>query len=87
MRFRVAIWPFLNSLSKKLAFFRPFLTKFLQNIQQFMNFQNFADIFWQVFVFWAFFHLRIGPVLKLLMAKFGLFYLTGLGNPDVNKII
>jgi len=30
----------------------------------------------------AFFNLKIGPTLKLLMAKVGLFYFSGPGNPD-----
>jgi hypothetical protein len=62
------------------------LAKFQQNIQQK---KTYLKIFKNIFgkfssKFGLFHHLRIWPFLKLIMAKFGLFYFLGPGNPGIS---
>ena len=49
-----------------------------------MYFNKFLKKIWPLFGLFSF--LRIWPFLKLLMAKFGLFYFFGPGNPDVELL-
>ncbi len=77
MWFRVAIWPFLKQFVRKknLAILRP---------SKHTTVYEFSKYSWYIlasFLFLAFFHLSIGPVLKLLMAKFGLFLFDGPWQP------
>jgi hypothetical protein len=55
-------------------------------MQHFMIFQNLFDVFFKFSMkIWPFYHLRIWTFLKMLMAKFGLFYFLGPGIPALQE--
>ena len=79
------IWPFFN-LEENGIFLGLFWLNFNEtsNILWYFKisltyFGRFSLKIWPIFG--LFHHLRIWPFLKLLMAKFGLFYFLGPGNP------